>query len=172
MTLILITGPQWVPRGFFEQFYEKQIRAEFAAGNSFRVGAASGVDEFAQELLADLFATHAEAAFTRVVVFNKGGKDGRKSSKFLLVNGFASYPERDAAMACGVDSVICTLPLFGGGVSGSVMPLLAALKPGEATHLDVIRANSEPWWTQEQLDNHIIPLYKQLYPERSKNTES
>ncbi len=166
--IILITGPQWVPRGFFEKFYGDRIRAEFAAGNSFRVGAASGVDEFAQELLADLFAMHGETDFTRVVVFNKGDKDGRKSSKFLLVNGFASYPERDAAMAHGVNDVMCTLPLFGGGVSGSVVPLLTALSPLETKAAALLRAHSEPWWTQEQLDTHIIPLYKLLYPERKK----
>lgn len=162
--LVLITGPQWVPRGYFQRHYEHVIRQLYAEGALFRLGAAEGIDAFAQELLAKLL-VEGDAA-DRVTVYDKADKDGRKSPRFALVNGFASYPERDRAMARNCSTCVCVLPLYGGAVSGSLEPLFhIELDDGGDDERFVMRGKSEPW-NREVIDQHIIPLYKQLYPER------
>lgn len=155
--VILISGPQWVPLGFFQKFYEARIRTAFDQPNTrFVLGAANGVDLFAQRLLEVLCTDD----FSRVTVYNKKQADGRVSDKFGIINGYESFPLRDAAMAAmaavATEMIVC-LPLFGGGVSGTVMPLLK-FHGKDVKTTDVLRQNSEPW-NEDVLKTHIVALY-------------
>lgn len=161
--VILITGPQWVNRGYFERFYEPDIRKEVDAGSSFILGAADGIDAFAQELLAELCPE-------RVTVCNKGAKDGRKSPRMALHNGFASYPDRDMHMAKECTNVICVLPQFGCGTTGALLPLLLSRfgASGSVNAItDFIRKSCEEW-NETVLRDEIVPLYERLYPSKSR----
>jgi hypothetical protein len=154
---ILITGAQWVGPGFFEYYYRNAILRCVADGCVFLVGAADGIDTFAQELLA-------ERCPERVIVCNKGTKDGRKSPRMSLRNGFASYPERDLHMAKECQAIICTLPQFGGGTTGALYPLLRAqFGPAADSICASIREDSEKW-DEKVLKEVIAPLYEKLYP--------
>lgn len=181
---VLITGQQWVPLGYFQYYYETPIREAFAAGKNFRLGAAeSGVDLFAQHLLKHLcIASKDEKSFQRVTIYNKDLKDGRIDKRFTLVNGYASYPDRDVQMAISASDRIVCLAQWGGGVSGTLLPLLVmqifkdheaeeeddVMTPQEAfargdKTLGMIRGASETW-NADWLESEIIPLYKRLYP--------
>lgn len=162
--IILIAGPQWVPLGYFQKFYEARIRTAFEQDKSayFVLGAADGVDSFAQNLLASICVGD---DFDRVIIYNKGDKDGRVSPNFELVNGFESYPLRDAAMAeIATETIVC-LPLYGGAVSGTVLPLLTVIDSDQnAKHtLERFREHSERW-DDAVVKKHIVPLYEALYP--------
>lgn len=158
--MVMITGPQWVTEGFFEAHYEGAIRKAADAGCWFMVGAAEGVDAFAQELLAELCPE-------RVIVCNKGTKDGRKSPLMCLRNGFASYPERDKHMANECTRAICTLPQYGGGTSGALYAILRAQFGSEAEEIcSFIRKASEPW-DEKVLKETIIPSLEKKYPSKT-----
>jgi len=130
----MISGAQWVPRAFFDRFYRARIEQAAADGKNFVVGAADGVDAFAQEMLTALCPD-------RVTVYDKGARDGRRCDGFALRNGFASYPERDAAMlaACS-GNVIAVLPQMGGACSGVLPLVLPSCTPDT---LATLRAASE-----------------------------
>lgn len=170
--VVLISGNQWVPEGFFQKFYMDKIREEFAKGSRFVVGAAKGLDYFSQEELRRLCeSSNDDENYKRVTVFNKEDKDGRVCDKFALVNGFPTYPARDMAMARVATRKIVTLAQYGGATGGSLVPLLAVnlpsvvgVTPSDAPKiLDVLRENSEPW-SEEVIENYIKPLYEKLYP--------
>jgi hypothetical protein len=162
---ILITGPQWLGRGYFEHYYRNAILRCIADGCIFLVGAADGIDTFAQELLA-------ERCPERVIVCNKGTKDGRKSPRMSLRNGFASYPERDLHMAKECQAIICTLPQFGGGTTGALYPLLRAqFGPTADSICASIREDSEKW-DEKVLKEVIAPLYEKLYPSNTVSPDA
>lgn len=162
---ILIAGPQWLGLGYFEHYYRSAILRCAADGCIFLVGAADGIDTFAQELLAELCPE-------RVIVCNKGTKDGRKSQRMSLRNGFASYPERDLHMAKECQGIICTLPQFGGGTTGALYPLLCAQFGSAADSICAsIREDSEKW-DEKVLKELIAPLYEKLYPSKTVSPDA
>lgn len=158
-----ITGPQWIPLGFFQKFYETKISVKFAQGAHFVLGAAEGVDMFSQQLLQHLCEKAGVSTFERVTIFNKGVKDGRLTQRFLLCNGFSSYPDRDTALAVGSTCDIVTLPLYGASVSGSVSPCMSARGLDGDRVLAAQRSIAEPW-DADFLLTAIVPIYEKLYP--------
>ena len=123
--VVMVSGQQWVSRRFFEQHYTHKLLAHAAQNARFVLGAADGVDTYAQQTLAEL----CDAGLLdpeRVTIFNKGAKDGRALSTFRLRNGFASYPERDRAMCVESSVLVCTLAQYGCGTSGAALNVLRA----------------------------------------------
>ena len=176
----LITGQQWIPLGYFQFYYEPDIRKAFAEGKTFALGAGGNTDNFAQQLLAHLCKTSGdETSFKRVTIFNKGDKDGRVDARFNLVNGFDSYPNRGVQMAARCKDRICHLAQWGGGVCGSLIELQVMQILEEGPHegaptpqeafvrsdkvLSLVRGASETW-NADWLESEIIPMYKRLYP--------
>lgn len=139
--VVLVCGPQWIPASYYDKHYRARIAQLVKDDAIFVLGAANGVDTMAQQQLHEL-------GHTSVVVYNKGDKDGRLDSNFELINGFRSYPERDAAMRAVAKTIVCTLPQMSGGVGGSMVSVLAQnewARGHEQSILDTIRAHSEPF---------------------------
>lgn len=121
---VVITGQQWLDQHYFDTFYAPKIKKAFADGKLFAVGAGDGVDKMAQTLLAQLCGSD-DAAYARVTVFDKRANDGRLDKRFVLANGFESYPKRDTEMAlqCG-DKPIAVFAQYGAAATGGQLALL------------------------------------------------
>lgn len=142
MTCVLITGQQWPTEQFIERFYGDKIRAAFFVGKRFAVGGADGVDRYAQQLLADLCAASGdESTYKRVTVYMKGERDGRLDQRFVLKNGYESYPDRDIDMGKDCDEAIYCSARYESGVTGALLPWLIVTR--KALRKQAI-ANNEP----------------------------
>lgn len=163
MHIYLITGPQWIPQAYFDCHYRPIILQKIQEGSNFILGAAEGVDFFAQLLLSNEISENQHA--DRVTICNKGQKDGRMSQKFNLLNGFEKYPDRDHYMSKQADEVICIVPQYGGGTTGVLIPLLCfggKMSFGEAKNvLEIIRKHSEPY--SKELESQVSEVYKNRY---------
>ncbi len=159
---VFISGAQWVPVEFFDIYYRPALLAYIADGYRFNVGGAKGVDTFAQQLLAEQIVDAAERA-RRVTVFDKGTHDGRFTPDFTLVNGCLSYPSRDLLASSTATKLLCVLPQFGGGQSGVMVPLLAAMNTPMTPEsiLTEIREHSESY--QQELIDQVTAIYKAYY---------
>jgi hypothetical protein len=159
---VFVSGAQWVPRGYFDRYYRPALQRYLDAGCAFIVGGAPGVDAFAQEMLRDALPDAAEAG-RRVRVYNKATQDGRASPHFGLVNGFESYPARDAQALRDADEFFCVLPQFGGGQSGVMLSVLEATETctDGASALEFIRRRSEPF--ESALVQRVAAVYADFY---------
>ena len=107
------TGEEW------KKYYADPIDALVAAGVcDFVVGGADGVDKRAQLYLA---IKHPKV---QVTVYDKGQQHNVFDERFKHVNGFASYPERDAAMTAASTEDLLVLSQYGGAASGTFANLL------------------------------------------------
>lgn len=167
-TTHLITGPQWVTKEIFDATYADQIKSAFHQGAHFIVGAAKGVDAWTQELLNSLLLEQSSPNFERVTVYNVIGKDQRINEKFLLVNTFAKYPERDlAALAAADNNVITYLFQWGSAASGVMLPVLASLIGAE----DAKRVHAELRRMSEPPDKQLTASVAQLYQEKFRSSD-
>lgn len=166
MSTLMIYGQQWLPRKYFEKHYAPHIERAFHKLTMFVIGAADGIDTFAQELLVKLCATD-ENAYRRVTIFNKGDKDGRLSSRFALVNGFATYPDRDVAMFRASTERLCVLAQFGGATSGCTFICLLEHFGGDVDKArdahNALRRASEPH--SETMEKIVKIIYYEASPE-------
>lgn len=171
--ILLLCGPQWIPRDYFDGCDRIRIDAAFRAGARFCVGAAeTGFDQYAQALLVQLcLDSRDESSFSRITVYNKGAKDGRLDARFQLANGYASYPARDKAMGMLCDGYIATLPAYANGSGGSLLPVMVfecrrAKVPNPEVVAEAlfnaIRTTSEPW-DEAYVRDTIAPLYQTRY---------
>lgn len=134
--VVMVSGPQWVSRDYYVEHYTGELYALAALNTRFVLGAADGIDTYAQEDLAAM----CEAGTldpTRVTIFNKGAKDGRVHSQFALQNGFASYPERDRAMCELSTKLLCRLPQYGGGTGGTALNVLRLAFGGDEDNAQI-----------------------------------
>ncbi len=172
---VFISGPEWVPRAYYDYFYADDIETYAQRGCKFVLGAAGGIDLFAQEQLLALGINGAH-----VSVYNKGDKDGRISPLFTLVNGFEDYPTRDRALVDASTFLLAVLPQMDGGQSGVLQSVLSSVHPEcvdvtgdivlpaqctpeEATStLACVRRFSEPA-ADKELSNAITKVYDDYY---------
>jgi hypothetical protein len=174
MSVVFITGAQWLGEGVFEKFYAPKIKAAFARKDTtFVLGAANGVDMMAQLLLVKL--CEQEGDFDRVTIYDKGAKDGRICMRFKLQNGFASYPERDVGLFANSNERIVFLPQYGSAASGVMLTVLLEIFDGDyerasAAHKK-IRLLSEPEHDSSSQAMYIKTLYAALYPVEEKKAE-
>lgn len=162
---LMIYGQQWVPKSYFDKHYAERIKQVFLnePDTRFVLGAAAGVDSFAQQLLMELCG-HDHTACARVTVFDKAAKDGRLSSLFSLQNGFATYPERDAAMHSAASEHLCVLAQYGGATSGCAYIVLLAHFHGNTEKASgaaaALRLASEPY--SKAQEQRVSDLYASL----------
>ena len=156
--VIFVTGPQWVPKVYFDKFYKPRLTALVAdTNNVFTLGAADGVDSFTQQFFID-----AKIEPRRVTIYNKGDKDQRLHPDFKLTNGFSSYPDRDQALYEDSDELLVFLPQMGGAQSGVMQSIL--LSAGVLDGADVlgyIRHVSEPF--DKELMARVAQVYEDFY---------
>ena len=159
--VVFITGAQWVPKSFFENFYKPKLVEYVLEGAVFILGAADGIDTYTQE-----FFVSEHVRPSRVTIYNKGEKDGRLCTEFGLKNGFQSYPERDQALSEDSDTLFAVLPQMGGGQSGVMQSVLQHyLKDGKkaAEILAHVRECSEPY------DIKLFGMAKKMYEQHDNN---
>ena len=97
----MIFGQQWVPLEYYKLHYATLVEDAFNhKPTRLVVGAANGIDTYAQRHLAQLCeeSDDSDNDFNRISVYDKENKDGRIDKRFLLNLGYNSYPERDFAM--------------------------------------------------------------------------
>ena len=173
--VVLITGQQWVSFSFFAIHYEGPIRHAWSKGAHFVVGAADGIDRWAQALLSELAFPESQAhgsldEAARVTVFDKGDKDGRVNTAFKLSNGYDSYQKRGEAMAKTATRTICVLAAYGAASSGALQDLLTAeLKDAElaAKVLATLRDHSESQKAFEAMLPRVKQIYTATYDEKA-----
>jgi len=160
----MISGPQWVSQKFYNKHYLARLFALAAGQAKFVVGAADGVDTYAQKDLARL-CENGLLDPQRVTVFNKGDKDGRVHPDFLLCNGFRSYPERDRAMCDVATELICKLPQFGGASGGTALNVLRFAFGGREEQAQIahkaLRSYSERFDSDQK--RVVLPRVEEAY---------
>lgn len=127
MNNVLIIGPHFVTKKYFDEKYVACIREGFAAGKNFTVYVPdSPFGLMTQQLLQQLcIESSSEDSFKRVIVFDTKTKDGRLDKRFELVHGYANPTARDthAALSCR-DEPICVLPSYQTIIGDEVVALL------------------------------------------------
>jgi len=146
---IMVSGHTDLSREEFEKYYVPALLAQLSRRRegievTFVVGGADGCDKMTQVFLAE----H-EAKFT---VFDKGEQRNiypisPSVTGIQHVNGFKSYPERDAAMTAASDVDIAFLSQYGGAGSGTAANLYRRQfgDPVSKQILEIIRNNSMPF---------------------------
>ena len=156
---IFVSGPQWLPRGYYTAYYCERVNEAFKRGARFVVGGSNkGIDAYAQEHLATL-------ENVDVTVHCTGSRDGRHSKLFTLVNGYATFADCDRAMTRAATEAICVLPQYGGGQSSALVPTLTRcgrISDVSAPHvLKTIRRYSEPYSAEMMRD--VRAVYEKHY---------
>ena len=156
--VVFISGPQWLPRGYYNAYYRARVNDAYKRGARFVVGAGKGIDACAQEHLATLDKAD-------VTVHNTGSRDGRLSKTFTLVNGHATFVDCDRAMTHAATEAVCVLPQYGGGQSGALIPALTRCgnvdDAAAPRILTAIRRHSEPYSAEMMRD--VRAVYEKHY---------
>ena len=91
MDIVMISGHTDITQEQFQKYYQPLIDEYVDKGAKFIVGGAYGTDSMAQHYLA--------TKNVDVTVYDKGDQNNvHDPEKFNHLNGFPSYPKRDAAM--------------------------------------------------------------------------
>lgn len=166
--VVMISGPQWVSRDYYIEHYGQALLDWAKDGAHFVLGAADGIDAFAQQDLA-LMCRKNFIDGSRVTIFNKGEKDGRAHPDFELRNGFGSYPERDRAMCDAASVLLCKLPQYGGASGGTALNVLRMAFGGDEELALIahtaLRAHSERFSAEQKqiVMPHVEAAYDEVY---------
>lgn len=112
--VVMVSGPTDFTQEQFDTYYVPKLTKYVEQGMRFVVGGASGVDRMCQEFLISQGYDP-----SRVTVYDKSSQDNRLDQRFGHVNGFKSYPDRDAAMTRDSHVDLVTVHQYGGGGSGA-----------------------------------------------------
>lgn len=139
----MISGHTDLTPSEFETYYRPKIDNYIAKGYSFVLGGAEGADKLAQLYLASTV----DLSKFKVTVYDKGQQNNVHDSRFEHVNGFSSYPERDAAMTAVSSVDICILRQKGGAGSGTAANIYRRAFGDDVAKklIKLIRSNSMPY---------------------------
>ena len=174
---ILVTGPRSVGPNYFRTHYKPQLDQALGAYPDCRfvLGDADGVDRLAQQYLHG-----ARIAADRVTVHVLSGQTARlECADWRVDTSATTYAERDMAMARVATRAIAVLPQYGGGTSGSAMPVIAVglgkivggfavdAAPAVCTTL---RAHAEPY--DAAMAKFMAVFYEAFYASGDENQRS
>jgi hypothetical protein len=139
-TTAMISGHTDLTEENFKKFYVAKIDEYVAKGYSFVIGGAEGTDTMAQKYLADF-------PDVEVTVYDKGTQKNVHCDRFKHLNGFKTYPERDAAMTDASSTDIAILQQYGGAASGTAGNLYRRKFGDDLSKqiIKLIRDNSMPY---------------------------
>ncbi len=166
MNSVLIIGPHWVSKKYFDEKYATSIRDGFAAGKNFTVYVPdSPFCHMVQTLLVQLcIESNTEDSFKRVTIFDTRDRDGRLDKKFTLRNGYDNDVARDthAALSCK-DEPICVLPNHQKFIGDEVVALLISTlmsdnAPFESALQEFVRESSSTGITKEAKEKLVVGL--------------
>lgn len=137
---VMVSGHTDLTQEEFDTFYKNKIDEYVDKGYAFVVGGADGSDKFTQLHLAS-------KDNVEVTVYDKGTQNNVHCPRFKHINGFTSYPERDAAMTAASSIDICILRQTGCAGSGTAANLYRRQFGNEMakTIIKIIRDNSMPF---------------------------
>jgi hypothetical protein len=127
----MVSGHTDLTQEKWDKYYKAKIDKLIEEGYAFVVGGAAGADELTQLYLAKF-------PEVDVTVYDKGTQDNAKCPRFKKVNGFKTYPERDAAMTAASSLDVCVLNQYGGAGSGTAANLYRR-KFGDETSKQIIK---------------------------------
>ncbi len=137
------------------KYYGDPIDALVTAGCTFVVGGADGVDKRAQLHLAN---SH---PLIQVTVYDKGTQCNVYGQRFKHVNGFSSYPERDAAMTAASTEDLLVISQYGGTASGTFANLLRRFLLGTKQDVrDSVSAADKSKQFVDLVRKHSMPYNK------------